>query len=76
MAQLKLAGYISWFIVLILFKYATGGGGAKSNQKHTHTSDKLRLHSCSGTGVGSFLKSSGLLPIQDNLLPITSSSSR
>ena len=38
-AQLKLAGYISWFIVFILFKYANSilqGGGKVKSKTHSH----------------------------------------
>jgi len=39
-AQLKLAGYISWFIVFILFKYANsilqGGGGKVKSKTHSY----------------------------------------
>jgi len=43
-AQLKLAGYISWFIVFILFKYANSilqRGKVKSN---THMGTHTRTH--------------------------------
>ena len=39
-ALLKLAGYISWFIVFILFKYANsilqGGGGKVKSKTHSY----------------------------------------
>ena len=49
------------FVQICKQHIAEGGSRIKHTHTHFFTSDKLRLHSCSGTGVCSFFKSSNFI---------------